>query len=57
MQLTWVDLYFVAVLDYLKFMTNADLISKHPNLQAVVKNVLAVESVKSWVDKRPPSDL
>jgi len=56
-RLTWVDLYFVAVLDYVKFMTKPELIDNYPNLLAVVKNVLAVESIKSWVDKRPSSEL
>lgn len=56
MQLTWVDLYFVAGLDFLKSATNPDLIANYPNVQAVVDNVLAVESIKNWVKNRPQTD-
>jgi len=56
-RLTWADLYFVAILDYLKYMTKPELLANSPNLQAVVDNVLAVESIKEWVSKRPASEL
>jgi len=55
-RLTWVDLYFVAALDFLKSATNPDLIANYPNVQSVVDNVLAVESIKNWVKSRPQTD-
>jgi len=55
-KLTWADLYFVAVLDYLNFMCSKDLTADNPNLQAVKNNVLALPAIKAWVDKRPQSD-
>lgn len=56
-QLTWVDLYFVAILDYLNFMTKQDLIEKYPNLKALKEKVLAVDSIKKWIEKRPVTEL
>jgi len=56
-RLTWADVYFAAVLDYLKYMTNPELIDDCPNLVAVVQRVHTVKAIKAWLAKRPPSDL
>lgn len=50
-------MYFVGILDYLNYMTKQDLTAKYPNLKKVVDNVLALESIKKWVAKRPVTDL
>ncbi|XP_043273317.1 uncharacterized protein [Venturia canescens] len=55
-KLTWADLTFVALLDYINFMTKFDITEKHENLQALVKKVLQLPSIKAWVEKRPKSD-
>lgn len=55
-QLTWADLYFVAILDYVNSMAKTDIIEGYPNLQAVRNNVLAIPAIKSWVETRPQSD-
>ncbi|GLV42803.1 Glutathione S transferase S1 [Carabus blaptoides fortunei] len=52
-ELTWADLFFVAVLDYMNFMFGSNLIEKYPNLQKVKENVLAVPAIKKWVEERP----
>lgn len=57
LQLTWVDIYFAGILDYLNYMAKCDLIEKHPNLKAVVDNVLALEPIKAWIEKRPQTDV
>ncbi|XP_062560800.1 glutathione S-transferase-like [Armigeres subalbatus] len=56
-KLTWADLYFVGLLDYLNHLANTDLIVDQPNLQKVVKNVTSIESIKNWIDKRPQTDM
>lgn len=56
-QLTWADLFFVGLLDYLNFMAKVDLTSKHPNLKAVVDNVNALPQIKAWLQKRPQTDV
>ncbi|XP_025408603.1 glutathione S-transferase-like [Sipha flava] len=52
-KLTWADLFFVAILDYLNFMAEIDLLEGRPNMQALKKKVLAVPQIKTWVEKRP----
>jgi len=52
-KLTWADMYFVALLDYMNHMSGMDLTSKHPNLEAVKTNVLAIPAIKKWVETRP----
>ncbi|KAK5640388.1 hypothetical protein RI129_011199 [Pyrocoelia pectoralis] len=56
-KLTWADFYFVALLDYLNFMTDMNLIADSPNLQVVQKNVLNLPAIKEWVAKRPVTDM
>ncbi|XP_067008891.1 glutathione S-transferase [Anabrus simplex] len=55
-KLTWADLYFVAVLDYLNAMVGKDLLENCPGLQALKEKVLAIPSIKAWVEKRPQSE-
>ncbi|XP_030749148.1 glutathione S-transferase-like [Sitophilus oryzae] len=52
-RLTWADLVFLGLVDYMNFMAKTDLLSKAPNLQKVKENVLKVPNVKNYVDKRP----
>jgi prostaglandin-H2 D-isomerase / glutathione transferase len=56
-KLTWADFYFAAVLDYLNYMAKKNLIDGYSNLQKVVDNVLALDSIKAWIAKRPQTDL
>ncbi|XP_060876817.1 glutathione S-transferase-like [Metopolophium dirhodum] len=52
-KLSWADLFFVGILDYLKFRSEIDLLKDRPNLQALREKVLAVPKIKSWIEKRP----
>uniref|UniRef100_A0A1Y1L6P0 glutathione transferase n=2 Tax=Photinus pyralis TaxID=7054 RepID=A0A1Y1L6P0_PHOPY len=52
-KLTWADLHFVGVLDYLNYMIGKNLIADYPSLQAMEKNVLNLPGIKEWVAKRP----
>ncbi|XP_022910500.1 glutathione S-transferase-like isoform X2 [Onthophagus taurus] len=56
-KLTWADIYFTGLLDYLNFMLGTNMIEKYPNLQAVANNVRSVPAIKSWIETRPQSDL
>jgi len=56
-RLTWADVYLAGILDYLNYMAKVDLIEKHPNLKSVVDNVLALEPIKAWIEKRPQTDV
>lgn len=52
-KLSWADLFFVAVLDYLNFMAKIDLLEGRPKLTTLKEQVLAVPQIKAWVAKRP----
>lgn len=51
--MSWADLFFVAVLDYLNYMSKIDLLEGRTNLQALKEKVLALPQIKSWIEKRP----
>jgi prostaglandin-H2 D-isomerase / glutathione transferase len=55
-RLTWADLYFAGLLDYMNFMAKQDLTAKYANLKKVTDNVTSVDGIKKWVAKRPQSD-
>ncbi|KAJ8932221.1 hypothetical protein NQ318_012641 [Aromia moschata] len=55
--LTWADLFFVGILDYLNTMGKRDLLADYPNLQTVKKNVLEIPNIKAWVEKHPKDNL
>lgn len=50
-------MYFTAVSGYMNFMAKQDLTEKHANLKKVTTNVLAIDSIKKWVAKRPKTDV
>ncbi|XP_018560946.1 glutathione S-transferase-like isoform X1 [Anoplophora glabripennis] len=56
-RLTWVDLVFTAILDFLNFMVKKDIISSFPNLQKVKENVETIPNIKAWLGKRPKDAL
>ncbi|XP_024870960.1 glutathione S-transferase-like [Temnothorax curvispinosus] len=53
--LTWADLTFVALLDYLNYMMNEDIVEKYENLKQLQKKVEELPAIKSWIKKRPPT--
>lgn len=55
-QLTWVDIYFAAVMDVFSGFAGFDLIENYSNLQSVVSNVTSIDSIKAWIDSRPATD-
>ncbi|VVC36045.1 Thioredoxin-like fold,Glutathione S-transferase, N-terminal,Glutathione S-transferase, C-terminal- [Cinara cedri] len=56
-KLSWADLFFVAVLDYLNYMAKIDLLEGRPKLQALKETVVALPQIKAWIEKRPKTDL
>nr|CAD7429488.1 unnamed protein product [Timema monikensis] len=52
-KLTWADLFFVSRLYYLDWMVGHDLVAKYGNLKAHKEKVLAIPSIKAWIEKRP----
>lgn len=52
-KLTWADLYFVALLNYLNHMATFNLVADRPALSGLVESVNGLESIKVWLTKRP----
>jgi len=52
-KLTWADLVFVGLIDYINFMAKKDLLAIAPNLQKVKDHVIEVPSIKKYIEKRP----
>uniref|UniRef100_A0A1B6F138 glutathione transferase n=1 Tax=Cuerna arida TaxID=1464854 RepID=A0A1B6F138_9HEMI len=56
-QLTYVDLYFVSLLDYIKYMLDGkSLTDGYENLQKLTAKVYQVPQIKTWLEKRPKTD-
>lgn len=56
-KLSFADIVFVALLDYLNFMAGYDIIDKANNLKVLKKKVLEEPKIKAWVAKRPKTDV
>ncbi|XP_060820574.1 glutathione S-transferase-like [Bombus pascuorum] len=54
--LSWADLTFVALLDYLNFMYKSDLIANYENLKLLEEKVLLLPNIKKWIETRPVSE-
>lgn len=52
-QLTWADINFAGILDYVNFMVGFNVIENWPNLKRVVENVSNIDSIKAYLAKRP----
>lgn len=50
-------MYFVAILDYLNYLTKQDLTAGHENLRKIVDNVMSLECIANWVAKRPVTEI
>nr|AEB91975.1 glutathione S-transferase sigma 3 [Locusta migratoria] len=55
-KLSWADLYFVALIDLLKFMIGFDITKDYSNLSALKNKVLEIPAIKEWVAKRPKTE-
>jgi len=53
--LTWADLTFVGLLDYMNFQMKGDVVEKYENLKQLQKKVEEIPAIKSWIEKRPPA--
>jgi len=52
-KLSWADLFFVAILDYLNYMSKIDVLEGRPKLKVLKEQVEAVPQIKAWIEKRP----
>lgn len=56
--LSWADLVFVALLDYMNFMMNKqNIIENYDNLKQLKQKVVELPAIKSWINKRPETEM
>ncbi|XP_030388202.1 glutathione S-transferase S1 [Scaptodrosophila lebanonensis] len=56
-KLTWADVYFAGITDYMNYMVKRDLLEPYPALRAVVETINALEPIKAWIEKRPVTEV
>uniref|UniRef100_A0A8D8R3S9 glutathione transferase n=1 Tax=Cacopsylla melanoneura TaxID=428564 RepID=A0A8D8R3S9_9HEMI len=54
-KLSWADIFFVSMLDYMSMMAKQELTANAPALKKLSDEVLAIPAIKKWVEKRPAS--
>ncbi|CAK9820848.1 Glutathione S-transferase [Anthophora plagiata] len=52
-QLSYADLFFVAISDSLSTAYESDITKDKPHLKSLKEKVLAIPSIKAWIEKRP----
>jgi glutathione S-transferase len=50
---TWADIYFAAIVEYLRYLTGRNLLDTYPHLTRVVNNIVEIRSIKNWIEIRP----
>ncbi|EZA53007.1 hypothetical protein DMN91_002419 [Ooceraea biroi] len=55
-ELSYADLFFVAIADSLSNACELDITRGKPNLKSLREKVLALPGIKTWVEKRPKLD-
>ncbi|KAL7738028.1 hypothetical protein ACLKA6_006381 [Drosophila palustris] len=56
-KLTWADVYFAGICDYMNYMVKRDLLEPYPALRGVVDAINALEPIKAWIEKRPVTEV
>lgn len=56
-KLTWADMYFAGVLDYLNYMAKCNLVENTPALKSLVESVNNLDPIKAWIKARPVNEL
>lgn len=56
LQLSYADVFFVGIHDSIVNACGAEVMSDKPHLKALREKVLAIPSIKAWIDKRPKND-
>lgn len=52
-QLSYADIFFVAISDTLSFAYESDITEDKPHLKALREKVLEIPNIKAYVEKRP----
>lgn len=55
--MTWADIYFAGIIDYLNYLTKIDLLENFPGLRQVCENVLSNDNIKAYIAQRPVTEV
>lgn len=55
-QLTWADIELVTIMDMCNCWLGFDATANYTHLATVRKNVMSVDTIKEWYEKRPKSE-
>jgi len=56
-KLTWADIYFAGILEYMNYMVKRDLLENYPSLKTLVESINAIDPIKAWIEKRPQTEV
>uniref|UniRef100_A0A1B6CC70 glutathione transferase n=2 Tax=Clastoptera arizonana TaxID=38151 RepID=A0A1B6CC70_9HEMI len=54
-KLSWADIFFAGLVEYLGYMCGSDIVENYPNLKAIKESVFAIEKIKAYIAQRPES--
>jgi glutathione S-transferase len=55
--MSWADVYFLGISDYLSKMYGSDIAADYPNIKALFVNVSSQPKIKAWLEKRPVTEM
>ncbi|CAH1100578.1 unnamed protein product [Psylliodes chrysocephalus] len=55
-KLTWADLYYAGLYEYLHYMLGFDFTENAPKLRHLKQQVYALPAIKAWIEKRPKNN-
>lgn len=53
LQLSWADLTFISLVDYLCKLVDFNMYKDYPNLTRLKEKVYNIPQIKAWIEKRP----
>ncbi|XP_049803137.1 glutathione S-transferase-like [Schistocerca nitens] len=56
-KLTWGDIFFAALCDYMNCVAQFDITKDYPNLASLKKKISELPAIKEWISKRPVTNL
>lgn len=52
-QLSWADIFFAGIIEYLSSMCGSDIVKPYPTLKSLAEQVYSNEKIKAYIAQRP----
>ncbi|XP_049856599.1 glutathione S-transferase-like [Schistocerca gregaria] len=56
-KMTWGDIFFAALCDYMNGVAQFDITKDYPNLASLKKKIRELPAIKEWISKRPVTNI